>query len=192
GDNAFMNRDFNLVGIFGCVHRDRSAIVDDVQVRTCGKILLQAVVIAIAGAEEREVIIIDVDTVADAAPVHGLRLLGSQAKDDQNNQKKNSAGADGARTFAFALCPLVFHQLNHAPDDDQQGAVVGEPVPQHAPLKHSHVPQQKQNAEDDKYDGPGQRAARTAWRDWCWASHVSPHSLALPSAWKVVPSVNLG
>src|SRR5439155_24233968 len=95
-------------------HVYRAVIIYHLEISAGRKCLAQFVVVIESFAEEVEVAIVNIKFVAEGMPIHPVRLRGIQPGRDDENHQKNPTHAYAMRAYAFAMCLLVYDQL----DDD--------------------------------------------------------------------------
>src|ERR1700730_19151164 len=110
-----------------------------------------------------KILVVDSHVVANLAPVKTRRLSCDQPEENDDDDQKNSSGANAARACAFTQGRLILDQLDDAPEDQKQGPVMGKPQAQPRPGKDVQVAQQKQQTKKDQNEGAGKRAA-APWR----------------------------
>src|SRR5262249_40629893 len=141
------------------MHAHGAMIVDNFEARVPWEVLLQMIVVVERIAKHVvEITVVDIDFIAQPAPVHAFELICDQAENDDHNDKQNSTSADprGARALVARL--LMLDDLDHAPQDQQYWPVTGEQVSQLADRKNMHGAEQKDHADDDQHERPGERS----------------------------------
>ncbi len=103
-------------------------IVVHAQAGNGGRDFLFEVIVEVEGLTEDvvEVIIVDVDVVAEFVPVDARGLGGHESAKNDDDDQKNSTGTDAARGHAVALGLLILDEFDDAPEDQEQRPVVSE------------------------------------------------------------------
>ena len=152
----------------GQVHR--SAIAVDAQAAARRKVLLELVFVTVVVPEQGDILVSQIDVVANLIPVKARSLGGRHSEHDQENQQQHSAGSDARGACSFSLRLLVLDQLDHAPENDQGGPVGPEPVQQRLGMKHAHGGQQQHDPQQDHHHRAG-HGTPWSWRQGLQRRH---------------------
>src|SRR5258708_13807568 len=138
--NALTNDYGDLVVVRG-VHAHRTVIVDYFKTGAGREVLLQMVV-EIEGLAENviEIVIVNVDLVANARPVEACRLGRDQSGHNNDYDQKYSGSANPWSRGSLPLRLLVLDQLDHAPQDQEYRPIVSEPHSQPRPQQLNQFP----------------------------------------------------
>src|SRR5260370_13692454 len=157
--DALVDDHRNLV-VVRSMDADRAMIIKDLEAGTGGEVAIEMVVEAIGFPKQiLKILVVDSHVVANLAPVKMRRLSCDQAEENDDDDQKNSCGANAGRACTFTQGRLILDQLDDAPEDQKQRPVMGKPQAQPRPGEDVQVAQQKQQAKKDQNEGTGKRAA---------------------------------
>src|SRR5205807_9670118 len=97
--------------VVGGVDADRTMRVDDLEVGSSGKVLLEMIVKVVGLAEDvGEVSVIEVELVMQARPIDALQLRRDEAEDYDHDHQDNPSPPNSGGSSTLALGSLVLDQ----------------------------------------------------------------------------------
>ena len=94
----------NLV-IVRSSHVHRAAITVDAQAAARRKVLLELVFVTVVVPEQSDILVAQIDVVANLIPVEARSLGGRHSEHDQENQQQHTPGSDPGGACAFSSGP---------------------------------------------------------------------------------------
>ena len=99
--------------------------------------------------EEGEIIIAEVDMLADLFPVKAGSLSCRHPENNQKDQQQDSSNTDSGGARALSLGLLILDEFDYTPQNDQRRPVSSEPTQKRLGVQHVHRGQQKHDSQQD-------------------------------------------